>query len=332
MAQHLSLAHKTHHLLQIEGAIDSVLCVLKATDTTSATADVERRVSTAITSAWRASANTAVSSAIKGVKPTKRSVAAFLKRLGVKLSNPLTKKQAEIIAARINTIWQISKKLAAKEVGVKVSFGLVDKAAIKAINRHQVFWVNGFYSKHLSERIRAVSEDVMLNQGLGSKAAGTVLKRALRRELGIVAGGQTAFADAVPARYAGNPDLYFRQVASTAAHQARTFAKVQQFDEAEITTYQLINPDDERTGKICQQMSGQVFSVQTGVKHMESILGAETPEDVKDIAPWLSGGELEKVLGTSKKGSDAATQKLVDAGAILPPFHGLCRTEPVILS
>jgi hypothetical protein len=286
----------------------------------------------ALGSAWKSAANASLNKHLGKVRGTPASVDAFLKRIGIDLRNPLTKKQAEQLKARLDAIWKTSKRIAAKEAKVKVSFSQVDDIAVSALSRHQVFWVGDFYSEQMAARMQAVSREVMLEQGLSDKEAGRVLGRALRKEFGIIPGGRSAFAKGIPARYAGNPDLYFRQLAGTMSHQARTFAKLQQFTEAEVVKYKLINPNDERTGRICQQMHGQVFQVQVGVKHMQRILAAKKPADVKRIAPWQSGEEIEQTVGNAKRGGATAADRLARSGAILPPFHSLCRTEPVIVT
>jgi hypothetical protein len=183
----------------------------------------------------------------------------------------------------------------------------------------------------MSDRIRAVSEDVLLRQGLPQAEAGRVLRKALRDEFGL-GKGRSIFAPSVPAKYAGNPDLYFRGVAATASHQSRTFGKMHAFQEAEIISYRLENPQDRRTGAICSQLAGQVFTVQSGVSHMNRVLDAEDPTDVKNIAPWLSGEQISQTLGGARIGSGDASDRLAAAGVVLPPFHQMCRTEPVVLN
>lgn len=325
----------TEELCDLGSAIDSTLCVVLKVAPRRESEIIEGRIASTIGRAWKSTANAATNSGIAKLLKgpfTDRRITSFLKSLGVKLKTPLTKTQIKVIEKRLQSIWRIAKKWAAKEAKISFSFSHVDQRAVAAINRHQVFWVGDFYNDKLSRRIRAVSEDVLLRRGLSHKEAGAVLRRTLRREFGILPGGKTRFAPTVPARYAGNPDLYFRQVASTAAHQSRTFGTLTAFSEAGVTSYQLINPDDERTGQICQQMSGQVFSVQTGVRQMNRILGAKDPKDVKKIAPWLSGDDIEAALAGARTGSQQATDRLAAAGAILPPFHALCRTDIVIPS
>lgn len=290
----------------------------------------------AITRAWKGSANTTLTSGLNRLfsrgQVTERRLRNFLRKVGVDLKDPLTKRQAQQLQSRLNGVWRASKRIAAREVKADVSFALIDRNAVKALNQQQVFWVGDFYGDKLSKRIAAVSQDVIFEQGLSPREAGRVLNQALKQEFGILPGGASRFASNIPARYAGNPDFYFRQVASTASHQARTFAKMQQYQEAEIVAYRLINPNDRRTGRQCQVMHGQVFQVQVGVRQMTRVLNAKDPKSVKRIAPWLSGDDLEKVVGRSRRGSASAARKLAAAGAILPPFHSLCRTEPVVIS
>lgn len=339
-SQHLSrtIARKLplDDLAELSLEIGQTLAVIFKVSTTRATIGTERKMAKAIDAAWKRAANSSLNQGLNQLftrgEVTQQRLRNFLRKLDVDLAGPLTAAQVRVLRSRLRSIWRTSKRIAAREVKVKVDFSLVDTRAIAALNQQQVFWVGDFYGDKLSRRIAAVSEDVIFRQGLDSREAGRVLRQALDREFGITAGGATRFASAVPARYAGNPDFYFRQVASTASHQARTFAKITQFSEAEITRYRLINPNDERTGRICRTMSGQVFQVQTGVRHMQRILTASNPKAVKGIAPWLSGEELEEVVEGERKGSTGAADALARSGAILPPFHSLCRTEPVVIS
>lgn len=326
-------------LVKLASEVDETLCtILKVDPIRPRTLAVEESLSRATTDAWKKAADKAVDGSIGQLTRVDRPsappglVRAFLKSLSTKLKKIFSKKQLATIEKKIGQIYKKAKRISAKQAKVAFKFALRDRNAIKAIRKRQVFWVGDFYSTHLSERIQAVAEEVMLNRGLSSRTGGRVLRDVLRREFGIEPGGRSNVLPNIPARFAGNPDLYFRGVSSTSAHVSRTFGSMFAFQEAEIISYELINPSDERTGEICQVMNGQVFSVEVGVKHMERILEAEDPKEVKEIAPWKSGAELQQIVGNSKTGSTDAARKLANAGAILPPFHPLCRTEPVIVS
>lgn len=326
-------------LLELAGAIDGVLFSIAKVSTVKESAKVEERMRKVITAAWQTAAQTTLTSALKTLKKgpyTQRRINTFLAKFGLKLKDPLTKEQILFVEKRINEIYTIAKKIGAKEAKFKPVFDLVDRRAVRAINKQQVFWVGDFYSDKLSKRIRAVSNDVLLQQGLSHDEAATVLDDALKREFGLVTGGKTKFAPKVPARYAGNSQLYLKQVASTASHQARTFGRLTAYQQGEIVKFRLTNPMDDRTGKICQQMSGQVITVAAGVSQMNRILSARTPKDVKSIAPWLSGKAAGAIIGGAKTGSKLATARLEAAASkgdatLIPPFHGECRTEMVVV-
>jgi hypothetical protein len=326
----------TGELIDIRRALDTILFapVTKAVDPLKVTARVEEQLAKRYGVAWRAAAGDALAESFGGLiegEISQARIDAFAARMGVKLSKPLTPRQTKIIGERIRRAYEVSKRVTqVKELKVKPSFGLRDKKAISWMAREQVLWIGDFYSSQLSERIRAVTTDVLLTQGLSNRAAGS----ALARELGVTAGGKTGFAAHVPARYAGREgtELYFRQLASVASQRARVWSKVEAYSGAGVISYRLTNPNDHRTGQICQQMSGQVFNVSTAVEHIDRTMAAETPDEVKAIQPWVQGDKIAEALGGAAKGSNDATQALQELGAILPPFHPLCRTEPVILS
>lgn len=309
-------------LFRLRDAAHGLLCTITKASTVTATLALERAMLEAISSAWEQAASEAFNSEIDSLRGevTGVTVDGFTRRLGAKLKSPLTKKRKATIEKHLKSIWTTAKNITAKEVKFIPAFGTFDAKAVQVLAEHQVFWVNGFYDSHLSERIRAVASDVLIERGLSHKEAG----EALARELGIVEGGGTRFAASVPSRYAGNPQLYFEQVASNASHRARTFSTVRVMDEVGIITYTLTNPLDRRTGQRCQILAGQVFTVAAGVKQMSSILSATTPDEVKEIAPWLTPVELQGVLGNAKRGSVSASRRLAEAGVILPPFHGKC--------
>lgn len=322
-------------LFDLQQAADMLLCSVCKVNTVKPTLEAERKMSNTIIKSWKAAARSALGeelTTLLGKRFNRVNINQFIRALGIKLSAPLSREQQQVIKGRIRQIWRSAKQLTSRSVGVKFSFTQRDRRAITAINRQQVFWVNNFYSDHLSDRIRAVSNDVLLQQGLGRREAGKALRQALQQEFGLKPGGKSPFALEVPARYAGNPDLYFEGVASTSSHQARTFGKMTAFDQAEVKAFRLVNPDDERTGVICQQMSGQEFTVASGVKQMNDVLGAKDPADVKNIAPWLSGQQIKDALDGAKTGSRQATARLENAKIILPPFHAFCRTEPVAIN
>jgi len=311
------------------------LCRVTKADPIASTFEIDKKIVKAVTQAWSQVASKSIKPAVVQLiqsKPTAKSIALFSEKLGVKLAKPLTSKQIDAIQIQIQKIFAISKKAASKQAKISFNFAQADADAVALINRQQVFWIGDFYDAHLSARIQAVAKDILIEQGLDRKDAGRVLEDAVSKEFGLAGETRSEFAPTVPARYAGNPSLYFDAVVSTSAHQSRTFGKVSAFNDAGIQTIQLINPLDRRTGVICQQLAGQVFTTEIAVDHMNGVLGAKDPKDIKNIAPWLSGSQIESILSGTQVGSPAASVKLSKAGVMLPPFHAFCRTEPVVVS
>lgn len=287
-----------------------------------------------ITQAWQTTAAKTLTSGLKTLRSgpyTQKRINTFLAKFGLKLSDPLTKEQLVFVEKRVNEIYAIAKRIGAKEAKFKPVFDLVDKRAVQAISRQQVFWVGDFYTDKLSTRIRAVSNDVLLERGFSHSEAAEELGNVLRQEFGLVdaAKGPTKYAPKIPARYAGRSELYLRQVASTAAHQARTFGRLIAYQQGGIKRLRLTNPNDDRTGKICRQMDGQIVTVAAASTQMNNILAAKSPTQVKAAAPWLTSKGVSDVLGGAKPGSPKATRRLETAGlagdaTMIPPFHGEC--------
>lgn len=285
----------TEELAHIGEEVEATLTTVFKVNTRRASLSFERRMSDAVGKAWKKTANVALTSSLKKLLKTKKftakTIKAFLARIGVALKSPLTPAQVEILGSRLESIYKIGKKLAAKEAKFSFSFRAKDLRAIKAINRQQVFWVGDFYSTHLSERIAAVTDEILLQRGLGQKEAGKELHKVLRQEFGITKGGKTNTALQVPARYAGNPEHYFRQVASTVAHRARTFGKINAFSEAGITRYRLLNPMDSRTGRVCFGAGALVLLAD----------GSQIP--IQDVKPGM--------LVITAKGKIRSVQKII---------------------
>jgi hypothetical protein len=316
-------------LVDMQESSEELACYITKVDPKYLARTMEKRMSKAVTRAWKSAASeglvTGLDALLTKPKFTKTAINDFLVTLGLAVRDPLSKPQKEIIKGRLRSIYRVSKKDAATEVKAKFIFGEPDVRAIAASHNQQLFWVNDFFDANLSKRISAVSTDVLLGQGYSYREAGPVLKDALKQELGLAPTlGPSKFAIDVPARYAGNPDFYFQQVASVSGHQSRIFGKVNGYDEAGITTMQVTNPMDARTSEICRRMFGQKFKVRDGVSQMKNIIDAKTPDEVREQAPWLSIDQLDSALGSMKPGSSSASNVLVNIGMVGPPYHPSC--------
>jgi hypothetical protein len=323
-------------LISIQCSIEGAVCSILKIDIKRLVLGLEARMTKEMSEAWNLAVKDVLDAGLADLETrgyTADSIDLFMVALGHKLKSPLTDKQAEIIKTRLKSIYRLSKEEAAKEVRVGFNFSAVDQKAVDAVAGHQKFWIGSFFDEHLSQRIREVSNDVLLNQGLSYREAGPILRDAIRQEFGLgMLPGMSQFAPELHARYAGNPDLYFQQVASVSGHQSRVIARITQFAEAGVVMFQLINPMDERTSPICRELNGTVFSIDYGTEQIKAIVAADTPDAVKEAAPWLSAKDIKSIIGDSLRGSPEAARKLAGRNIVLPPFHPRCRTEPVMIS
>lgn len=128
----------------------------------------------------------------------------------------------------------------------------------------------------------------------------------------------TAVREALAARLKSVP--YWRVVANAAASRAYHYGVVKGGELGGYRAYQIVAVVDEKTSDICLYMNGKTFWLADASAHMERVAAAEGDE-IKQVAPWLKLSAIEEL--------DAAG--LRDAGFLVPPFHGSCRTTVRLL-
>jgi SPP1 gp7 family putative phage head morphogenesis protein len=190
------------------------------------------------------------------------------------------------------------------------SFTLVDQKAIKSLRKKILFWVFDNYDENVQDKIREVAEDVMIKHGRNRAVAGKVIGERLTKTLGTVRGANPA---------------YFEALAANTVTTARVHGQLRSFIEADVDKYEINNPRDRRTCKVCNHMDGKVFSVEQGTSQMEKELESKTPEAFKAVHPWMHIKQVKTI--SSKPGAVGAKDAgaLSKAGFSLPPFHYRCR-------
>lgn len=181
------------------------------------------------------------------------------------------------------------------------AFTVPDTNAARWLGRDSVYWVGNAYDEGLGAEIANVGSRVLAEGGTRVEA-GALLRAAL------------------DARFS-RPDMYWQVVGSATMNRARGMGSTSGFVAAGVASYRIVSILDERTSEICLEMNGRVFDVEYAVDLRDRMLGAETPDDVRDVKPWLSLDEI-KDLG-SRPSAEAA---LAAEGQSMPPYHGLCRT------
>lgn len=111
---------------------------------------------------------------------------------------------------------------------------------------------------------------------------------------------------------------YWRLVANSSASRAYHYGALKAASLNTLRSYYLSAVIDERTTKICRSLNRREFWVADGLQQVERIASAEGDE-IKRFSPWL---KFEDVAG---KDNNA----LRDINALVPPFHGNCRTTIV---
>lgn len=198
----------------------------------------------------------------------------------------------------------------AKIAEVAPSLDLADEKAIEALQADQMLWIGRHYPENLRRAVRAAVESGAL-RGLGHDIAGKRVAAAIAEVLGRVV---------VPKGFSGSDAKYFEGIAANTSTNARVRGQVRSFSDIGITNYEIVNPMDERTTDICRFMNGKVFSVSDAESQISRASAATTPDELKEVHPWLSMGEIK---GIYSKGGISA---LVEAGQALPPYHFRCRS------
>lgn len=213
----------------------------------------------------------------------------------------------------------------AKGVAAEVfpGFELADEQAIGVLSDHNVYWIGAHYDKHLAETIATTVRDTLVAHGTSRAVAASALKEALAKQFPTIA---------VPGGYKGSADNYFRGLAANTATVARVFGQVNSFVAFDVIELEVVNPNDDRTSRVCQHMSGKVFTVEQAKTQMDAELSAKDPDEVKKIHPWLKMDELKSISPKAGHIGKADQEALAKAGLPLPPYHFRCRSTVDIRS
>lgn len=211
------------------------------------------------------------------------------------------------------------------------SLEAVDRDAVKALTRHQVYWVGNAYEA-VSPRIAAVSRAIV-EQGVSSREAGKALQQALTTHLGLSRPGaqQELFAPtvAVPRGWNGTAIQYFDALAANTVNVARSIGAVRAFRDVGATHLQIQALGDERTCELCHWMNGKVFEVEGAAALGDQLVAAKTPDEVRTLKPWLHLGRVLKGSGLTRADAGQIPQakmgRLSALGMHLTPFHMKCR-------
>jgi len=210
----------------------------------------------------------------------------------------------------------VQKASIPKNTKILPMFDVVDERAAKALEGQHTFWIKDHVDRNLAPSIRDTVKKAMIEAGKGRVEAGRILREQLTKELGQVR---------TPGGWNGTQRQYFEGLAANAATTARAQGNIRSFTDLGITKYQIENPQDERTCKVCMVMDGKIFTVKQGMDVIDKEMSANSPDDVKEAHPWYSEKQLNAI--TTGPGNQGKTDAdvLAAKGYAVPPFHFRCR-------
>lgn len=197
-------------------------------------------------------------------------------------------------------------------------FEVVDEQAIAALNGHNLYWIGSHYNRNLSDTIAKTVRDTIIGQGLSRSEAAKVLQELLTSKFSKID---------VPGGFRGTTNDYFQGLAANTATVSRVYGQLESFDQFGVVRFEIVNPNDHRTSKICQHMSGKVFTVAQGKEQLSKELTSSDPEGIKKLHPWMTIQELKALSPTPGLVGKGEQEALAKAGLPLPPYHFKCRSS-----
>ena len=221
----------------------------------------------------------------------------------------------------VDGTFRIDKAAAETKAIAEYSLSLADESAIENLkNVHQTWFTDKTGAVYANNSF-VKSAKKLIEEGKSGIEVAADLSKAVQQHYGIADAAQKGLN-------------YWAGVAEHTATSAGIAGQLNTLKGLGWSRYVVVNPVDERTTKVCQQMNGKTLVVNHGVANLEATLAAKTPNEVKAASPFVSGGSakaLESAMG-SKLGigdKDLSTEQslaLSKAGFATPPYHFRCRS------
>ena len=85
---------------------------------------------------------------------------------------------------------------------------------------------------------------------------------------------------------------------------------------------------------VCKEMDGRVFEVSVSAKLLSRVNTAKTPDEFKEMKPWVSvkmgeDGDPVYTAGSFTFTKDVSGEDLAKHNVTIPPFHGRCRSRVI---
>jgi len=193
-----------------------------------------------------------------------------------------------------------------------------DEEAIRSIQRQTRDFAGSFYGNSVQT---AVAESVAVNvfeRGLTEKEAGAALQADLMKAFRLDEGALES--KVVPAGFRGKAKSYYIDLAENQAQLTRTTTMMYALDDVGAEKYTIHSVKTNRTCLGCLNMDGVEYTVASGKKHVDKLLGASTVADLKKIQPSFHF----KPEGENSDAKVAEAAALPGTQPSVPPFHFRC--------
>lgn len=250
---------------------------------------------------WNEQQETAIVEAIKRLEdPSGAMTAEDVEIVLATLEEHLGRPMSELLGEEVANVQRTSYETAFKDLELKFQFGKKDARVLRWLEQDALYWIESYYDREVREQLQ---EELISSVSLGESRlqAGKRL--------------QSAFGARVK-----KDNLYWEGLSNHVVTRTREFGKVSGYQQAGISYIEVRAVLDNRTTQICRYMHGRIFKTSDAKKLREKIMSADTPDEIKRVAPWITGGKVKRMK----------TFQLADEGVILPPYHWNCRSTTVM--
>lgn len=181
-------------------------------------------------------------------------------------------------------------------------FDLTDERAIAQLDTHQVYWVRSYYDRLLSERVEKLARRA-LEERMTRAQAGALFQQ----ELGAIYGQGLS---------------YWVGFAGHVITRTRELGRIAGYERLGIEEVYHSAVRDRRTSEVCTYLDGKPYRVEDLLSWRNALLAAETPEAVREVAPWRTHAEVERLV--------EANDGWIPAEVGPPPLHWYCRSRTVV--
>lgn len=161
------------------------------------------------------------------------------------------------------------------------------------------YFTNRYFNDQVVPELQAIVEKIFSNPGISGSDVDAAAYKAVR--------------EAMEARLKSVP--YWRVVANAAASRGFHYGAIKAGMVTGRMAYKIVAVLDSRTSKICRHMNGKEFWLADAEVQVNKAAAAQGDE-IKTVSPWLDYKAIK----------DMDANSLREAGFLVPPFHGNCRS------